>query len=59
MCPSVVPSLVMQDICVKCLKPGGDNLIHISTFSKQLASHMLLKGIKGMEITGSHAANQN
>jgi len=58
MCPSVVPSLVKQDICVKRLKPEGDGLIHISTCSKQLASHKLLKGIKGMEITGSHAANQ-
>jgi hypothetical protein len=35
-----------------CLYPGGYSLLNIGVWCKLLASQMLLKGCKEMEITG-------
>ena len=47
----------VEEIGVKCLYPGCDNLLHVGICCKSLALYVLLKGPKDMEIIGSWIAN--
>ena len=48
----------VEDIGVKCLKLGGDCLLHVGICCKSLSSRMFLTGSKNLEITGPHTDNR-
>lgn len=48
----------VEEIAVKCLKTGGDSLLHIAICCKSLPSQMFLTGSINLEITGPHTTKR-
>jgi len=42
----------LEEICVKCLWPGGDSLLHVGVCWKLCASWVLVNGLGQMAVTG-------
>lgn len=49
----------MEEICVKCLWPGGDSLLCVRVFCKLIASQVILKGSRefGVAVIGRLVQN--
>jgi len=41
----------MEEICVKCLWPGGDSVLYVRVFCKLIASQVILKGSREFVVT--------